>query len=304
MNQPALSIGSRAPVITRLPELPRDISRRREHFAIHAIDWFKENQQLKNERDERLQCYEITWFTSAMGTLRVDTVIHKIKNNTIYCLVPGQVRTFNVPQDVQGYQISFSQDFLHVGTHQARMVSWLDKYDINDSVPMIEVDAEMQSDLYDIVRKMQKEYVNYYSHRSEILSGLLNILLIHFSRKIQVTSLSNNISKDADLVRKFRGLLKENFTTKKLVVDYANELCVTPNYLNRTVKKITGSTASHHIQQQIILEAKRQAIHSNGSMKEIAYLLGFDNLAHFSKFFKNNCGMNFTSFKKGLLYPG
>ena len=76
-------------------------------------------------------------------------------------------------------------------------------------------------------------------------------------------------------------------------------ICVSPpNYLNRTVKKMTGLTASYHIQQQIILEAKRQAIHSNVSMKEIAYFLGFDNLAHFSKFFKNNSGMSFSTFKK------
>ena len=66
----------------------------------------------------------------------------------------------------------------------------------------------------------------------------------------------------------------------------------------RTKKKITGSTASHHIQQQIILEAKRQAMYFSTSMKQIAYNLGFDNIAHFSKFFKHNCGMNFTDFKR------
>ena len=128
--------------------------------------------------------------------------------------------------------------------------------------------------------------------------------MIHFSRKLQVGNDEIAYTKDAELVRNFKTLLKKWFITKKLVADYASELCVTPNYLNRTVKKITGFTASHHIQQYIILEAKRQAIHSNVSMKEIAYFLGFDNLAHFSKFFKNNSGMNFTSFKKGLVYAG
>jgi AraC family transcriptional activator of pobA len=68
--------------------------------------------------------------------------------------------------------------------------------------------------------------------------------------------------------------------------------------LNRTLKKTTGYTASHHIQQQIILEAKRQAMYLSTSMKQTAYYLGFDNLAHFSKYFKQNCGMNFTDFKK------
>lgn len=168
---------------------------------------------------------------------------------------------------------------------------------------IVEADQDMQEDMEEIVKKMQKEFANYFLLRSEILSGLLNILMIHFSRKLPVEMNEFTVSKDTELVRSFKSLLKQHFTTKKLVADYASDLCVTPNYLNRTVKKITGFTASHHIQQHIILEAKRQAIHSNISMKEVAYYLGFDNLAHFSKFFKNNCGMNFTSFKKGWYMP-
>ena len=46
------------------------------------------------------------------------------------------------------------------------------------------------------------------------------------------------------------------------------------------------------------MEAKRQAMYSQVSMKEIAYGLGFDNLAHFSKYFKTNSGINFTDFKR------
>jgi AraC-like DNA-binding protein len=68
--------------------------------------------------------------------------------------------------------------------------------------------------------------------------------------------------------------------------------------LNRIVKKLSGFPVSYHIQQQIVLEAKRLAHYSDRSMKEIAYMLGFEDLAHFSKFFKNNSGMNFSNFKK------
>lgn len=86
-----------------------------------------------------------------------------------------------------------------------------------------------------------------------------------------------------------------------MVTDYADELIVTPNYLNEVIKKITGFPASHHIQQRIVLEAKRQAAYSNLSMKEVAYQLGFDDMAHFSKFFKNASGQSFTDFKKALV---
>ncbi|WP_372490169.1 helix-turn-helix domain-containing protein [Chitinophaga sedimenti] len=48
-------------------------------------------------------------------------------------------------------------------------------------------------------------------------------------------------------------------------------------------------------------EAKRQLLSSNGSMKEIAFYLGFDNIAHFSKYFKTKTGINFTSFRNGAV---
>jgi AraC family transcriptional activator of pobA len=277
---------------------------RKGHFEIHTLEWLHQNLLLQEIQEERLRFYEITWFVSANGTLNIDSITHTIKNNSVYCFVPGQVRNYKVNGKVKGYQISFSPDFLYMGANYTRMAPWLESYTTDINVPVIEADPEMEMEMNEIIRQMQKEFSNYYLLRSEILSGLLNILMIHFSRKLQVSINDYSLSKDAELVRKFKILLKEHFTTKKQVADYATELCVTPNYLNRTVKKITGFTASHHIQQHLILEAKRQAIHSNGSMKEVAYFLGFDNLAHFSKFFKNNCGMNFTNFKKGLAYVG
>ena len=145
---------------------------------------------------------------------------------------------------------------------------------------------------------MKWEYSNYFNRRMELLKGLLNIFMIYFSRNLKDREPDFVPNREKDLANKFISLMKMNYLSKKLVNDYASLLCVTPNYLNRTIKKITGFTASHHIQQQIIMEAKRQAMYSSVSMKQIAYNLGFDNLAHFSKFFKNNCGMNFTDFKK------
>jgi YesN/AraC family two-component response regulator len=88
-----------------------------------------------------------------------------------------------------------------------------------------------------------------------------------------------------------------------MVSDYAGRLSVTPNYLNEIIKKTTGFSAGHHIRQRIVLEAKRQATYSGRCMKEIAYFLGFCDMAHFSKLFKNTTGMNFSYFKKENFVP-
>ncbi len=270
------------------------------HFEIHTLEWLSQNCSLQEDKQERLALYEITWIKSGAGIIGIDSKNYPVKDNSVYCFVPGQLRRYNINDDINGYRLSFSPDFLCTGTFNSRLAGWLDSYGTDKTVPVVEVDDDMQREMEDITRKMQNEFSNYYLLRSEILAGLLNILMIYFSRKLQITPGDLCMSKDTELVRRFKALLKDNFKDKKLVADYAGELCVTPNYLNRTVKKITGFTASHHIQQHIVLEAKRQAAHSNITMKEIAYILGFDNLAHFSKFFKNNSGMNFTSFKKTM----
>jgi AraC-like DNA-binding protein len=96
-------------------------------------------------------------------------------------------------------------------------------------------------------------------------------------------------------------LLDKNFKEKKMVAEYAAELLVTPNYLNRIVKKNTGFSAGHQIRQRVVLEAKRMGRYSDAGMKEIAYNLGFLDTAHFSRFFKTFGGINFTEFKRGTL---
>ena len=59
-----------------------------------------------------------------------------------------------------------------------------------------------------------------------------------------------------------------------------------PNYFNEVIKKITGRSAGHHIRERIILEAKRLALYSEINMKEIAYELGFIDLAISVNFLK------------------
>ena len=269
----------------------------KDGFDIQSFDSMDGLQLLEPDRQPLVR-FEIVWFIEVEGSISIDAIQQTLQSQTVYCFVPGQVRQYQLTGTMQGYRIAFSQDFVNRGGLHRSIESWMDMAGVEPHALTVRASEEMQDDLQSIIRKMQKEYLNYYLLRSEILCGLLNILLIHLSRTMNVKDQGFALSKDRELVQKFKALLKRDFLTRKQVGDYASELCVTANYLNRTVKKITGFTASHHIQQQIILEAKRKAIHSNVSMKEIAYFLGFDNLAHFSKFFKNNSGMNFTSFKK------
>lgn len=72
--------------------------------------------------------------------------------------------------------------------------------------------------------------------------------------------------------------------------DYANRLSVHVNHLNKVVKEITGKTTSEMIAERIIKECTQHLLHTNLSISEIAYSLGFETVSYFSKFYRKHTG--------------
>ncbi|PSL44666.1 AraC-like DNA-binding protein [Chitinophaga niastensis] len=89
------------------------------------------------------------------------------------------------------------------------------------------------------------------------------------------------------LTQQFKQLLLQQFKTCKSTADFAATLNITPAYLNEAVKLSTGFTVGFWIQQTIIMEAKRLLYATDTSIKEIAYLLGFNDHAYFNRYFSN-----------------
>ena len=79
--------------------------------------------------------------------------------------------------------------------------------------------------------------------------------------------------------------------------DFANQLSVHTNHLNRAVKEITTQTTTHIITQRIAQEAKALLKHSNWNVSEIAYSLGFEETPHFNNFFKKLVGQTPLQFR-------
>ena len=269
-------------------------------FEIHSLEWMDANRPICDEKPTRLNKFEVLWIKKGNGLLLVDDIQKGITDNAIFYIAPGHLRKCLLENGAEGYYISFTPEFIHHSEGYSGSTTWVEHYENLFNIHSIIIDKKAQYELEVIVKKMDWEYSNYFTRRQELLRGLLNIFMIYFSRNLTPGCVDTLCNRKTELVSKFMSLIKKNFLTEKMVSEYANLLCVTPSYLNRVVKRITNFPARHHIQQQIVLEAKRQAMYYNTSMKEIAYSLGFDNLAHFSKFFKNNCGVNFTEFKKGV----
>ncbi|WP_238386558.1 AraC family transcriptional regulator [Chitinophaga rupis] len=108
---------------------------------------------------------------------------------------------------------------------------------------------------------------------------------------------TNKFSRHEIIAKAFRSALEDDFMIVKRPAAYAKKLNISTPYLNECVRNITGHPVSHHIQQRIILEAKRLLYYSGRSVKEIAYELGYDDHAYFSRLFTKVAGMTPLTFR-------
>lgn len=95
----------------------------------------------------------------------------------------------------------------------------------------------------------------------------------------------------------FRKLLEKNYIKLKRPGQYAALLHISTPYLNDCIKGSTGYSVSYLIQERIILEAKRLLYHTNKSVKEIAFELGYVDYPYFSRLFSKVTGISAITFR-------
>ena len=136
----------------------------------------------------------------------------------------------------------------------------------------------------------------------KLYHGLLrdgcNVLVaLVISQYLEQTKSIDKLSRFEIVTKAFRKTLEHNYIAEKRPVDYAQKLNISTPYLNECVKNTTGFSVSHHIQERIILEAKRLLYYSHKSVKEIASELGFDDYPYFSRLFTKVTGMTALAFR-------
>lgn len=201
-----------------------------------------------------------------------------------------------VSEEQGGYLCMFTEEFLIVndraGSLQESPLFRL------GSDPVYLVDETQYADLSYFFRKMLQELGSDYVFRQEVLRNYLN-LLIHEALKLQPqASYYQHPNAATRIAALFQNLLERQFPidspTHGLQLrtpgDFARQLSVHVNHLNRAVRDLTGKTTSVHIAERIVREARALLQHTDWSTAEIAYSLGFEYPTYFNNFFKKHTG--------------
>ena len=117
--------------------------------------------------------------------------------------------------------------------------------------------------------------------RSAFLSQGLHSKDVHF----------DNL-EDKKIAIRFRELLHLNYRNEKKLDYYANALKTTPRRLNQAITNIYGRSAKQLVTEKIFEEAKSKLAHTDLTIKEISYDMGFTEENNFSAFFTKHAGFS------------
>ena len=141
------------------------------------------------------------------------------------------------------------------------------------------------------------EYKNNKLYHSLLKDSCNALVALVITQYLAETKPADKSSRFEIVTKDFRRLLEKHYTLLKGPAAYAQKLNISTPYLNECVKNVTGYPVSHHIQQRVILEAKRLLYHSLKSVKEIAAELGYDDYPYFSRLFTKVTGVTALTFR-------
>lgn len=126
--------------------------------------------------------------------------------------------------------------------------------------------------------------------RAQILRSLTGVLLGRVARSLADSETTGGKPDASGLFQRFEALVEEHFLDHWPVAAYAKALAVTPAHLSRITRAATGQPASRVIDARMIREARRNLVYTNLSVSRIAYALGYNDPAYFSRVFSQATG--------------
>lgn len=207
-----------------------------------------------------------------------------------------------IKEEVSGYLCIFKEDFFE-------HFSAIKSYPIYQpgGNPCFKIQPEDIESFRELYLKMQSEIRSDYTFKYDLLRSYLSEL-IHRAMKLSEADVSINIGTNANMriFHLFTELLELQFPIDTLqqtlrlrtAQDFASQLSIHLNHLNRALKQVTGKTTTQVITERLLLEAKAMLKYTSWNISEIGYSLGFDDSSYFIRSFKSHAGLTPKAFRE------
>lgn len=268
-------------------------------FDFFAFEYFVDNiAHLR--KSHRHSFYAIIVCQDGKGVHTIDFRDFHLKARRIFLINYGQVHSWKWTKDVKGFVVLFTKSFYNIiftGNDKIKSDTAL-----NGLQPFIDAKPNEFREWEYTLRLIEQEFLAGRENSSEIICLLLKSCVLRYGRATQLHHYQNNKGdRKQNILFDFKGLIEGHFTHWKVPKEYALALNITPNYLNSIVKQISGMNAGEHIRQRVLLEAKRLLTHTDLTVTQISYELGFNDKSHFGKYFKKAENITPDGYRRNFL---
>ena len=267
-------------------------------FVIRTMESIDDELQGTADDPHRHNYYTVVWPFSGSGRHIIDFKEYPIAPDHIFFVSPGQVHQIIIEGHPTGIVMLFTCAFLEKYSIREEFISNLRLFRNSDETPPLQISDNMKPRLRMFSDNMFTAFQTSGGMQLDTIGAWLKLFLIECNMHCSLHPDPNPQSAEVGrmLVRSFKEAVEKHYQQWHQVKEYADELNVSPNYLNEVIKTAIGQSAKDYIQNRLILEARRLRLFTHQSNKEIGFSLGFEDPSHFSKFYKNHTGQSLQEF--------
>lgn len=248
----------------------------------------------------KTEFYSIILCIAGYGRKKIGPHTFDVSQYSVHITRPEKSQIFfDVSSDFKSFVINLSPSFYLDSPTSSTIIEQL--LIMNPKLPPI---FKISDDNLDMISQcfinINTEYQLNCTFSKQIILNQIIELLYRINRLCTETPAlpDSAFSRKEQLVRAYKRMIDQHFSTYKTVKEYADLLNVSAKYLGEAVKFETGQTALPMIHYRIIQEARHLLKYTTHTIKEISFLLNFENITQFSRFFKKHSGSTPSDFRK------
>ncbi|MEH6659030.1 AraC family transcriptional regulator [Leeuwenhoekiella marinoflava] len=231
----------------------------------------------------RKEFYEIVWLINEEALHTPQHDFQTLIGNWIYLIPPYRVHQLN-KAGKKGVLISFKHELLEDDLKEF-LLDVFRIFNVQGEFSCLQLNEDSAQSLQGVYNLMHEEY-NKPEINLVILKALLKVFLLKLIQLKEQHFTMQDINEKR--VYEFMMLLELNYHEERTAAFYADKMNISSKRLNQILKEKLSKTGMQLIHDRLVLEAKRQMIHSENTIKEIGFNLGFKDRSYFSRFFKGH----------------
>lgn len=269
---------------------------RRTAFSLSVLD---KSGPYIDESNRQIDSYNVLWIREGDIVCSVDFATMHVRREALLFLSPGQILAVQSGALRSGYLVSFTPDFYCLERHGREVGCNGFLFNNITDLPLVPLESDDIAALERTFESLLREVNDPGLAHEEMLRTFLQWFLIEATR-IGRRQRQPSVEETPEhvLFRQYNVLVEKHFRTYHTVQEYAAMLFIAPKTLAKKFNELGRKSPLSLIADRIVLEAKRELAYTDKSVQEIAYGLGYDDPAYFSRFFRKEVGIAPLDFRR------